>query len=78
MDHVLYFTKPYTEWKLIKFLKRKKYKQAQQDTSWKDEYETYERHINLIFDEQLQKKVYKAYMVILNFDRFMKAKKLFC
>ncbi|CAG8655544.1 20188_t:CDS:2 [Racocetra persica] len=53
MDHVLYFAKPYSEWKLIKFLKRKKYKQAQQDTNWKDEYKTYEKHIN---DDVLEQK----------------------
>ncbi|CAG8808897.1 6372_t:CDS:2, partial [Racocetra persica] len=62
MDYVLYFAKPYSEWKLINFLKRKKYKQAQQDTNWKDEYETYKRHINRIFDEKTQKNLYKTYL----------------
>ncbi|CAG8566583.1 17686_t:CDS:10 [Gigaspora margarita] len=62
MDHVLYFDKPYSEWKLIKFLKRKKYKQAQQDTNWKDEYETYERHISLIFDEKTRTNLYHTYL----------------
>ncbi|CAG8593558.1 21851_t:CDS:2, partial [Racocetra persica] len=43
-------------------LAQKKYKQAQQDTNWKDEYETYERHINLIFDEKIRKNLYNTYL----------------
>ncbi|CAG8757387.1 6789_t:CDS:2 [Gigaspora margarita] len=35
-------------------------KQTQQDTNWKYEYETYERHMDLIFDEKTRKKLYNT------------------
>ena len=60
-----YFLKPPSEWKLIKFLKRKKHNtDAHINTSWEIEYSAYEDNIQRIYNDEVQQKVFQEFQVI--------------